>query len=193
LLLAEAAGKEADAGAIEKRMLAEATGLASKADAMKHLDGAAKEHEEFRLRLQNEREIALENIKARVQMTEHQSKVMAEAMGNADIKIVGGDGQFFDRFVKAVSLGNSIDGVVDHSEVVRGALGDRLKNGNGQLMQDLKDVIGAASGSSETLKNLTVSAVLANLMLKADDSTRGRLQALLEKARQLGFDDDKVS
>ena len=192
-LLAEVAAKEAEAVAIEKRMLAEAKGLAEKAAAMKVLDGAAKDHEEFRLRLENDRAIALEQIKARVQMTEQQAKVMAEAMSKADIKIVGGDGQFFDRFVKAVALGNSIDGVVDHSEVVRHALGDRLKNGNGQLVQDLKDVVGAAAGSSEALKNLTVSAVLANLMVKADDSTRVKLQALLEQARKLGFDDDKVS
>ncbi|KAB2907332.1 MAG: hypothetical protein F9K40_05140 [Kofleriaceae bacterium] len=192
-LLAEVAAKEAEAVAIEKRMLAEAKGIAEKAAAMKVLDGAAKDHEEFRLRLENDRAIALEQIRARVQMTEQQAKVMAEAMGKADIKIVGGDGQFFDRFVKAVALGNSIDGVVDHSEVVRSALGDRLKNGNGQLLQDLKDVVGSAAGSAEALKNLTVSAVLANLMLKADDSTRVKLQALMDKARQLGVDDDKVS
>ncbi|HUQ01378.1 MAG TPA: hypothetical protein VM261_02735 [Kofleriaceae bacterium] len=192
-LLAEVAAKEAEAVAIEKRMLAEAKGLEQKAIAMKALDGAAKEHEEFRLRLENDRAIALEQIKAKVAMSESQAKVMSEAMGKADIQIIGGDGQFFDRFVKAVSLGNSIDGVVDHSEVIRSALGDRLKNGNGQLMQDLKDVVGAAAGSSEALKNLTVSAVLANLMLKADDKTRVKLQTLLDQARKLGFDDDKVS
>jgi len=113
-------------------------------------------------------------------------------MGKADIKIVGGDGQFFDRFVNAVALGNQIDGVVDHSDVVRGVLGDRL-NGNGKLLDDVKDIIGAAGGSSETLKNLTVSAVLASLMGKADDKTKTKLQALLDKARQLGLDNDKVS
>ena len=78
-----------------------------------------REHEEFRLRLENDRAIALKQIDARVAMAEHQSKVMSEAMGNADIKIVGGDGQFFDRFVKAVSLGNAIDGVLDNSDVVK--------------------------------------------------------------------------
>ncbi|MBA2541232.1 MAG: hypothetical protein H0V17_16440 [Deltaproteobacteria bacterium] len=171
LLLAEAAGKEADAAAVEKHMLAEAKGLAEKANAMKNLDGAAKEHEEFRLRLANEREIALEQIRARVAMTEHQSKVMAEAMGNADIKIVGGDGQFFDRFVKAVSLGNSIDGVVENSDIVRKVIGDKL-NGSG------------------THQNL--SEVLAGLMSRADDSTKTKLQALLDKAKQLGVG-DKVS
>ncbi|MBL8620983.1 MAG: hypothetical protein JNK64_06750 [Myxococcales bacterium] len=191
-LLAEVAAKEAEAGAIEKRMTAEAHGLAQKAEAMRALEGAGREHEEFRLKLANQREIALEQIKARVAMSESQAKVMAEAMGKADIKIVGGDGQFFDRFVKAVALGTSIDGVVDHSEVVRAALGDRLEDG--RFMQDLKDMVGAAAGgSAEGLKNLTISAVLANLMLKADDTTKRKLAALLEQAKKLGVDDDKVS
>jgi len=192
-LLAEVTAKEAEAGAIEKRMLAEAKGIAEKATAMKALEGSAREHEEFRLRLENERQIMLEQIKARVQISASQAHVMAEAMGKADIKIVGGDGQFFDRFVRAVSLGESIDGVVDNSRVVRGALGDRL-NGNGhQLIEDVKDVVRAAGASSESLKNLTISGVLGNLMIKADDATKSKLKSLLDQARQLGVHDDKVS
>jgi len=111
-----------------------------------------------------------------VQMAEHQARVMAEAMGHADIKIVGGDGQFFDRFVKAVSLGSSIDGVFDTSHVVKQAVGERLP--------------GHGHGSSP---EATLAAVLGNLMIKADDSTRGKLKTLLEQARQLGVQDDKVS
>ena len=183
--------KEAEASAIEKRMTAEAHGLAQKAEAMRALEGAAKDHEEFRLKLANQREIALEQIKARVAMSESQAKVMAEAMGKADIKIVGGDGQFFDRFVKAVSLGNSIDGVVDNSEVVRKALGDRLDNG--KLLQDVKDVVASIGHSSEEIKNLTVTGLLGNLMLRADATTRPKLQTLLEQARKLGIEDAKVS
>jgi uncharacterized membrane protein YqiK len=183
-LLAEVAGKEAEAGAIEKRMLAEAKGLTEKAMAMRALEGSPREHEEFRLRLEADRAIALEQIKARVQMSEQQAKVMAEAMGNADIKIVGGDGQFFDRFVKAVSLGSSIDGVFDNSSVVRTAVGDRLP-GAGQ---------GAGQGAgSPGSTEATLAAVLGNLMIKADDSTRTKLKALLEQARQLGVQDHKGS
>jgi cyanophycinase-like exopeptidase len=156
-------------------MLAEAKGLTEKALAMRALEGSPREHEEFRLRLEADRAIALEQIRARVQMSEQQAKVMAEAMGHADIKIVGGDGQFFDRFVKAVSLGSSIDGVFDNSSVVRTAIGDRLPGGG-------------AGGSPEA----TLAAVLGNLMIKADDSTRTKLKALLEQARQLGVQ-DKVS
>jgi uncharacterized membrane protein YqiK len=188
-LLAEVAAKDAEAGVIEKRMLAEARGIAEKADAMKHLDGSAREHEEFRLRLENDRAIALKQIDARVAMAEHQSKVMSEAMGNADIKIVGGDGQFFDRFVKAVSLGNAIDGVLDNSEVVKRIAAPHL-NGNGHhdVLEDVKSMARAAGG-----KDLTVSSLLGNLMIKADDTTKSKLQALIEKARQLGVHDDKVS
>ncbi len=193
-LLAEVIAKEAEAGAIEKRMMAEARGIEQKAEAMKHLDGAAREHEEFRLRLENDRQISIEQIKARVLMAEQQAKVMAETMGHADIKIVGGDGQFFDRFIKAVSLGSSIDGVFDNSSVVRKALGGNgASNGNGNhnLIDDVREMVRAA-GSPDT-KNLTVSGVLGNLMIKADDSTKSKLQALLDKARQLGVHDDKVS
>jgi hypothetical protein len=143
------------------------------------------------MRLQADREIALEQIRARIAMTEQQSKVMASAMGKADIKIVGGDGQFFDRFVKAVSLGQSIDGVVENSEVVRKAVGDRLENG--KLIQDVKDVVGALGGASEEVKNLTVTGLLGNLMLRADDTTRPKLQSLLDQARKLGIHDAKVT
>ena len=170
-LLAEVAAKEAEASAIEKRMLAEARGLAEKATAMQKLEGSAREHEEFRLRLEADRAIALEQLRSRVQIAEQQAKVMAETMGNADIKIVGGDGQFFDRFVKAVSLGSSI------VEVVGGS--DKLP-GNGH------------DGSARS-PEATLAAVLGNLMIKADDTTRGKLKALLEQARQLGVHNDKVS
>ena len=179
-LLAEVAAKEAEAGAIEKRMLAEARGLAEKAAAMKALEGTPREHEEFRLRLETDRAIALEQIKARTQIAEQQAKVMAETMGNADIKIVGGDGQFFDRFVKAVSLGSSIDGVLDSSAAVRQAVGERLPgHGHGP---------GGARSPEATL-----AGVLGNLMIKADDTTRSKLKELLEQARRLGVQDDKVS
>ncbi|HEX3761583.1 MAG TPA: hypothetical protein VHW23_22955 [Kofleriaceae bacterium] len=178
-LLAEVAAKEAEAGAIEKRMLAEAKGLAEKASAMRALEGTPREHEEFRLRLETDRAIAIEQIKARIQIAEQQAKVMAETMGNADIKIIGGDGQFFDRFVKAVSLGSSIDGVLDSSAAVRQAVGERLP-GNGH---------GTAARSPEA----TLAGILGNLMIKADDTTRGKLKELLEQARRLGVHDDKVS
>jgi hypothetical protein len=108
---AEAAAIEkvglAEAQAIEKKLVAEATGLAEKATAMKALDGVGREHEEFRLRLEKERIVALAQIAVRQHMAQAQAEVMAQAMAQAKINIVGGDGEFFDRFVKAVTLGQS--------------------------------------------------------------------------------------
>ena len=209
-LLAEVSAKQAEAGAIEARMMAEAHGIAEKANAMKQLDGQAREHEEYRLRLDNDRVIALEQIKARVQMTEQQAKVMAEAMTHADIKIVGGDGQFFDRFVRAVSLGSSIDGVVENSEVARKLLADHTGssgpsggngggggNGRAKLLADVKDMVRAASGgasaSSAAGGTATVQSLLSSMLPKADDAQKNKLAALLEQAKQLGAADDKVS
>ncbi|HEY5936392.1 MAG TPA: hypothetical protein VIU61_17190, partial [Kofleriaceae bacterium] len=187
-LLAEVTAKEREAHAIELRMLAEAKGLSEKMAAMQNLQGPARDHEEFRLRLENERLIALEQIKARVQISESQAKVMAEAMGNADIKIVGGDGQFFDRFVKAVALGESIDGVFDNSQVVRNIVGDRLNGSGPKLLDEVKQMAARAGGA---VGDSTIGKVLGNLMLNADDSTKSKLKELLEQARKLGVSDDK--
>ena len=172
-LLAEVSAKSAEADVVQKRMLAEAVGLAEKAKAMQHLQGGAREHEEYRLRLDTERTVALEQIKARVQMAEQQAKVLGETMGHADIKIVGGDGQFFDKFVRAVSLGSSIDGIFENSEVIKRAVGDKLDATSGHKRS-----------ATESLTN-----VLGNLMIKADDPTKAKLKTLLDQARTLGVQD----
>jgi uncharacterized membrane protein YqiK len=187
-LLAEVTAKEAEAGAIGKRMAAEAQGLAQKAEAMKLLQGVGREHEEYRLRLANEREIALAAIDAKVKMTVEQAKVMGPAMGNAHINIVGGDGQFFDRFVKAVSLGQAIDGVVDHSETVRKVFSDHLE-GKANLIHDLKEAVATSGLSAESLKNLSAAALLTKLLATADDSRKASLKVLIDKANQLGLGD----
>lgn len=186
-LMAEVVAKEATAAAVEKNMLAEAAGLAQKAKAMQALEGTAREHEEFRLRLEKELEFALEQLKANVAIAEQQARVLGQAFANASFNIVGGDGAFFDRFVKAVSLGQSIDGALHHSEVLKNVFGKRL-NGEGDLIEDLKDVVQSAGVSSEAVKNLSISAVLGQMLIGADDTTKTKVQLLLEKARELGVD-----
>jgi len=51
-----------------------------------------------------------------------QAEVLKAAFEHAKINIVGGDGAFFERFIRAVTVGQSIDGAVDQSEVLRGLL-----------------------------------------------------------------------
>ncbi|MEM9188305.1 MAG: hypothetical protein AAGF12_03975 [Myxococcota bacterium] len=177
----------AEALAIEKKLSAEAAGLAEKANAMKALDGVGREHEEFRIRLEKEKEVDLRHIDARTEIAEHQAKVMSQAMTNAKINIVGGDGEFFDRFVNAVSLGQSADGMVHNSDTVQTLLAEYL-NGDKSLPADVVEVLSRPAISSETVRNLSVSAILAKLMSGADETTKGKLQALADQAKHLGLE-----
>jgi uncharacterized membrane protein YqiK len=197
LLLADAAGKEADAAATEKmgqakaveareKLLAEAIGIEKKAEAMKLLDESTKAHEEFRIKLEKEIEVRLQEIDARRHIAHDQAKVLAEAMGSAKINIVGGDGQFFDRFINAVSLGQALDGIVHNSETTSKLAAGYL-NGERSLPEDLKDILSDPAIDSETLKNLSVSGALTKMMARMDDGSKSKVQSLLSEAKKLGL------
>ena len=177
----------AEAQAIEKKLVAEATGLAEKATAMKALDGVGREHEEFRLRLDKEREVELAQIAVRQHIAQAQAEVMAQAMAQAKINIVGGDGEFFDRFVKAVSLGQSADAFVDGSTSVQTLMKDYL-SGDKSLVADVKDVLSAPRVDTDDLKNLGVTALLARLAKDRGGEQADKLQRLVSEARKLGLD-----
>ena len=126
---AEAVAKlgTADASALREKLVAEAAGIAEKAVSMKALDEASRTHEEFRLTLDKERTIELETIHAKRDMAAASAQILANAFQNAKFNIVGGDGAFFDRFVKAVSVGQAIDGVMDSSDNVRGLVQSAMR------------------------------------------------------------------
>ncbi|MEZ4247642.1 MAG: SPFH domain-containing protein [Polyangiales bacterium] len=176
----------AEAQAIEKKLVAEAKGLSEKAEAMKALDGVGREHEEFRIQLEKEKEVELAQIDAKKDIAHAQASVMAKAMESAKINIVGGDGAFFDRFVKAVSLGQSADGMIDNSETIQKLLGEYL-TGNGSLPADLKEVLSRPALDSTAIRNLTISAVLSKFMSGADGVTREKLQTLIDRAKDMGL------
>lgn len=138
--LAKARVKEADAVAIEKtglaeamalreRMVAEASGLTEKASAMRALDEAGRGHEEFRLKLEKEKTVELRALEVKKDLAVAQAEVLGKTLGNAKVQIVGGDGQFFDRFVKALSVGQSIDTFVGESKTVQGVLAEVAGSG----------------------------------------------------------------
>jgi uncharacterized membrane protein YqiK len=120
---AEASGEEqkglAAAKVTREKLGAEAAGIAEKAASMKALDDAGRGHEEFRLRLDKEKTIELETIHAKKDVAAAQAQILAQAFTNAKFNIVGGDGAFFDRFVKAVSVGHAIDGAIEASPHVK--------------------------------------------------------------------------
>ncbi len=175
---------KADAVAIREKYQAEAKGLTEKFQALNGLDENGRKHEEFRIELEKNKEIQLEGIEAQKVLGEAQSKILADAFHDANINIVGGDGAFFDRFVKAVSLGKSIDGVVNHSETIQNVAGDYV-NGDKDLLGDIKEVLTNSKMSSEDIKNLTMSGALAKFMKGGAD--KDQINALLAKAKEMGL------
>lgn len=177
--LAQVKVREADAAAIEKRgfaeassarerLKAEADGITGKAEAMKNLDAAGRGHEEFRIRLQAQTQVAMETLEARKLIATEQAKILAEAFDDAKIQIVGGDGEFFDRFVKAMSLGQAFDTTLGSSESLRAALSDYV----------------------DPEKAPTISALLSRLMGKPENAAKlDKIGELAERAKEMGIDD----
>ena len=181
--LAEAEGKKADAEAVEaqgiaearavkERMAAEASGLADKLAAMKAMEGAAREHEEYRIQLDHARTIRLAQIDAQKAIADAQARILGEAFKSADIKIIGGEGQFIDRFTNAAVMGQSAEAFMDSSPSA----------------QKVLDSVTTGEGMGNLLTNASLAAVLTKLMAGADGPARGKLEKLLEEAKSLGID-----
>ncbi|MFF8427071.1 MULTISPECIES: flotillin family protein [unclassified Streptomyces] len=192
-LKAEAEGARAkalaEATGIGEKLKAEAAGLTEKAAAMAALDEASRGHEEYRLRLQAEKEIRLAGLETQRQVAEAQATVLATGLENADIDIVGGDSVFFDRLVSAVSLGKGVDGFVDNSRTAQ-ALAKPWLDGSGSFTDDLGRILGSV-GTAD-LQNLTVSALLMKLM-RSGGPEAGQLRQLLDRAGELGLADTPLT
>lgn len=140
------AESEVEADAIQRKLVAEAAGIAEKAKAMQALNDASRAHEEFRLQMENQRTIATEMIKAQVTIAEHNSKVVGEAFKTAKFNIVGGDGAFMERILNAASMGRSFDTMLENSDFARNLMGSPMastlvegaKNAAGQVVKSLK-------------------------------------------------------
>ncbi|MFD5469393.1 SPFH domain-containing protein [Streptomyces sp. NPDC127105] len=192
-LRAEAEGAQAkalaEAAAIGEKLKAEAAGLTEKAAAMAALDEASREHEEYRLRLQAEKEIRLAGLEAQRQVAEAQATVLATGLEHADIDIVGGESVFFDRLMSAISFGKGIDGFVENSRTAQ-ALAAPWLDGSSNFTEDLGRILGRM-GSAD-VKNLTVSALLMKMM-QTGGTNAGQLQQLLDRAGELGLADTPLT
>ncbi|MFF7490068.1 flotillin family protein [Streptomyces luteogriseus] len=192
-LRAEAEGAQAqalaDAAAIGEKLKAEAEGLTQKAAAMAALDDASRGHEEYRLRVQADKEIRLAGLDVQRQVAEAQATVLATGLESADISIVGGESVFFDRLMSSIALGKGVDGFVQHSETAQ-ALARPWLDGTSSFTDDLGRVLGSVTTAD--VQNLTVSALLMKLM-KTGGTDAGPLQQLLDRAGELGLADKPLT
>ncbi len=167
---------------IQAKMLAEAKGIEEKAKAMKLLHEAGQQHEEFRLRLNKERDVELAAINVERDVARAHSEVVGEALKHSKIDIVGGENDFFEKIVRAVGNGKSVDRMVNNSETLSD-IKNTFFNGDpdffrSQLAQWVKDF----GIKTEDLKNLTVAALLGKMIASSKDSG---LQSLLKSAHAM--------
>jgi hypothetical protein len=114
--------------------------------------------------------------------------VVGEALKHSKIDIVGGEAEFFDRITKAVTTGKSVDRAVDSSRTLTDVR-DTFFNGDPEYFKaQIGSWIEQFGIGSEDLKNLTVSALLSQMISGSpDDATTGKLKGLLGAAERFGL------
>jgi len=198
VLIAKAEATEktgtAEANVMQLKFSSEATGIVDKAKAMKLFDGVGRDHEEFKIRLNKDKEIELAAISAQKEIAEAQAGIVGEALKSARIDIVGGETTFFDKIVDSIKSGKSIDRFVHNSETLTD-IKNTFFNGNPDYFEDqLQTFISRFGMSFEDVKNLSVAALISQLLMKADsDEDKSVLNRLLATVKNLGISDKKVA
>lgn len=172
-LEAEATGRqksgEAEAASIAARFAAESEGLTAKFEAMTKMSPETRAHEEQRMQLDYTHAEVLRGIDANQSIAKDQAEVLARALQQAKIEIVGGDGEYFERFMRSLAIGKAIDGTVDHSQLLSKAFAGH-KSGKRDLIADAKDLVGALGGA-DGVRDLSIAALMQKLA--AGGNTKG--------------------
>jgi uncharacterized membrane protein YqiK len=179
---------------IEAKGLAEAKAIEEKAKAMKLLHEAGQQHEEFRLRLAKERDVELAAINIQRDVAQAHSQVVSEALKHAKIDIVGGENDFFEKIVRAVGTGKSVDRMVNNSQTISDIKNTFFNGDSDHFKTQLRQWINDFGITSEDVKNLTISALLAKLMAStSDNSMLSMLGSALNAAKSHGLADAPAS
>jgi uncharacterized membrane protein YqiK len=190
--VAEAKGQEAKASATEKKGTAEAAvmqlkftseanGIQEKAEAMKLFDSVGKEHEEFKLRLNKDKDIEIAAITTQKDIAEAQAGIVGEALKTARIDIVGGESTFFDQIVGSIKAGKAVDRFVHNSETVTD-IKQTFFNGDPEYFKNkLAGFVTQFNMSFDDVKDLSVTALIGKLLTMADgDEARSELTRMLD-------------
>ncbi len=179
---------------IEARGVAEAKSIHQKAEAMKLLHAAGQQHEEFRLRLAKERDVELAAINVQKEIAQANASVVGEALKSAKIDIVGGENDFFEKVVRAIGTGKSVDRAVDNSHVLTDVK-ETFFNGDPEFFKgQLSKWVADFGIRTEDLRNLTLSALLAKLIASTDDAgVQGLMRSALAAVKDKGLGSVKAS
>lgn len=192
VITAKAASEEekgnAEARVLQNKLEAEAKGIEQKATAMLKLDGVGKEHEEFKLRLQKDKEVELAQINIQKDIANAQAQVISAAVSAANIDIVGGEPMFFEKIIGSITKGKAIDAFVESSEVIEDIKDKFLDTSEGNdFKEKIKGLITGFGITSNDIKNLSIANLLMNLSKKTEnEESQGLLDNLLDLAIRKG-------
>ena len=172
----------AEAQGAEKMGLAEALAKTEMAKAIELFNKASQDHEEFRLQLDKDKDVELADINIKKDIADAQARVLGEALKSANIDLVGGEQDFFNRVVSSVSQGKVVDRLVDNSQTITDVKNTFFNGDPDHLKNKLAGWIKASGLKSEDVKNLTISALLASMVSKTEDNSLRGLMRAAEKA-----------
>ncbi|MBN2795291.1 MAG: flotillin family protein [Clostridia bacterium] len=173
---------------LKKKYVSEAEGIREKANSMKLLDSVGKEHEEFKLKLDKEKQIDLAQINIQKDIAMAQASVINEALKSAKIDIVGGETMFFDKIIGSIAKGKSVDRFVDNSQVMTD-IKETLIIGDADYFQNqLKNLMGRFNLSSQDLMHLSIAGAIHKMMGSADSSDKPMLNKLLDTVKKAGVE-----
>ncbi len=190
----------AEADVMKQKYFSEADGVKQKAEAMKLLDSVGKDHEEFKLELEKDKQIQLARINIQKDIAMAQAEVISSALKVAKIDIVGGETMFFDQIIGSITRGKSIDRMVNNSELIREVKDKFLpdfdvpnpENPEAPVLNfkdRLKYFVEQFGMSSNDVKNLTISALIFKLTQKVkNNEDKTALEQLLDLAISKGID-----
>ncbi len=184
----------AEADVLLQKYSSEAKGITEKAEAMKLFDSVGKDHEEFKLQLNKEKDIEIAAIGAQTDIAEAQSRLVGEALKSARIDIVGGESEFFDKIVDSVKGGKAVDRFVNNSETVMDVK-NTFFNGNPEYFRDkVQQLVTEFNLSTDDVKDLSIAALIAKMIgMASSDQSRSQLGWLDQMAASLGMSDERVS
>lgn len=160
---------------------------------MKALDEAGRGHEEFKLKLEKEKEIELANITIQKEIAESQASVIREALKAAKIDIVGGETMFFDKIIGSISKGKSFDRLVENSDVLKDIKNTFVAGDPDYFKYQLEKFTSKFNMTSEDLKNLTIAGAINKMMRNANSSEVPLLTKLLDTVEKAGFSNEPAS
>ncbi len=178
------------AAGIQAKGLAEAKSIEEKAKSMKLLHEAGQQHEEFRLRLNKDRDVELAAIHVQRDVAQANAQVVSEALKTAKIDIVGGENDFFEKIVRSIGTGKAVDRAVGNSATLTDIKTTFFNGDPGHFKTQLAQWVNDFGIKSEDVKNLTIAALLGKMIAGTGDGPLiSALRSACDTARASGVSD----